>query len=150
MAKIHSRKRGNSRSRKPIVVEKTKTLHSDEEIKEKVIELAKKGTRASEIGLIMRDQYGVGDLRAFLDDRLVTFLKKEKTAPEYPQDLIDLIRKAVKMRVHMKKNVTDNNNKVKLSHVESKIHRLVKYYKKEKVLTSDWKYQHDKANLLLK
>jgi len=150
MAKIHSKKKGKSRSKKPRVIQKTDSTYSDTEIKEKVIELAKKGIRASEIGLIMRDKYGVGDLRAFLGKRLVLFLKDEQVAPEFPSDILDLIRKAVSMRNHMKNNGTDMHNKVKLSHVESKINRLVKYYKKEKILPNNWKYDSENAHLLLK
>lgn len=150
MAKIHSKKRGKSRSKKPRVIEKTKTKYSDKEIKEKVLELAKKGMRASEIGLIMRDEYGVGDLRAFLGKRLVLFLKEEKASATYPQDMLDLIKKAVKVRTHLKKNGTDKHNKAKLINIESKINRLVRYYKKEKVLPGEWRYDPETAHLLLK
>ena len=150
MAKLHSRKRGKSKSKKPKVREKTQNKYSDEEIKQKIIELVKKGTRPSEIGLILRDEYGVGDLRVVLGMRLMEFLAEEKALQAYPQDLIDLIRKAVRVRNHMKDNKQDKHNGVKLTHIESKIHRLVKYYKKEKVLSGDWKYDYKTAPLLLK
>lgn len=150
MAKIHSKKRGKSKSRKPRTVEKTSKKHSDKQVKEMIIELSKKGMRVSEIGKKLRDEYGIGDVRAYLGKRMVAFMKEEKASTEYPQDLLDLIRKAVRMRGHMKNNKTDKHNKVKLSHVESKIHRLVKYYKKEKTLSADWKYDPETAQLLLK
>ncbi|MDD5022884.1 MAG: 30S ribosomal protein S15 [Candidatus ainarchaeum sp.] len=151
MAKIHSKKRGKSKSRKLRVIKKTESKYSDKEIIEKIHELSKKGMRASEIGMFMRDNYGVGDIRAFLGGkRLVTFLKKENISQTYPQDILDLIKKAVTVRTHMKKNKTDKHNKVKLAHIESKIGRLIKYYKKEKVLPKDWKYDPETAHLLLK
>ena len=151
MAKIHSKKRGKSKSRKPRMIEKTQNEYGDEEIKEKIIEMAKKGVRPSEIGLRLRDKYGVGDVRAYLNGkRLVSFLKEEQIAHTYPQDLLDLIKKAVGMKNHLKNNVTDKHNSVKLKNVESKIHRLVKYYKKEGVLDKNWKYDPKTANLLLK
>ena len=81
---------------------------------------------------------------------LLAFLKKEKAAPEYPEDLMTLIRKAVRMREHMKGSKKDVHNKVKLGHVESKIMRLVKYYSKTGALQKGWKYDPESAALLVK
>jgi small subunit ribosomal protein S15 len=54
------------------------------------------------------------------------------------------------MSEHTKSSNKDVHNKVKLRHVESKIQRLVRYYVKEGVLPSGWKYERDKAALLVK
>lgn len=149
MARMHSKKRGKSKSHKPRGVV-SDSSYSKEEIKKVALELARKGTRPSQIGITLRDQYGVGNLRVVLGERLNTMIKKEGSASKYPQDLMDLIRKAVKLREHMKKNKQDEHNKVKLMHVESKISRLVTYYKREKVLERNWKYDPENAVLLLK
>ncbi|MBN2478287.1 30S ribosomal protein S15 [Candidatus Micrarchaeota archaeon] len=150
MAKLHSKKRGKSKSRKPLDAVKPEGVN-DEEIKELIINLAKQGTSPSVIGTILRDEHGIGDVRLVLGGkRLSTFLKEQKVAGEYPEDLLSLIKKAVKMREHLKSKGSDKHNKVKLSNVESKIHRLVKYYKKEKVLPSGWKYDPESAALLVR
>ena len=149
MARMHSKKRGKSKSHKPKGAV-SESSYSKEEIKKVALELAKKGTRPSQIGITLRDQYGVGNVKAVLGEKLNTMIKKEGSASKYPQDLLDLIRKAVKLREHMKKNKQDEHNKVKLMHVESKISRLVIYYKREKILASNWKYDPENAVLLLK
>jgi len=148
MAKLHSRGRGKSKSRK----KKTREIKKVDvaKIKELIVDLSKKGTRPSEIGRLLRDEHGVPDVEVLLKKRLVTFLKEENVAAEYPQDLLDLIKKAVGMREHMKKNKSDRHNKVKLAHVESKISRLVKYYKKSGTIPATWKYQPESAALLVK
>ena len=81
---------------------------------------------------------------------LLSFLKKEGVAPEYPEDLMQLITKAVRMQKHLKGTNKDVHNQVKLVHVESKINRLVRYYKKRGVLPGNWKYSSENAALLVK
>ncbi len=78
------------------------------------------------------------------------FLKKERLASEYPEDILTLIKKAVRLRNHMKSNKKDVHNKTKLSHIESKINRLAKYYIKKGGLPKDWKYDPESAVLLAK
>ena len=52
------------------------------------------------------------------------------------------------MRGHLKTNNRDISNKSK-SYTLSKIKRLVKYYRGKK-LSKDWKYEPEKAELLVK
>ena len=51
-------------------------------------------------------------------------------APELPEDLYYLIKKAVAMRKHLEANRKDKDGKFHLILVESRIHRLARYYKK--------------------
>ncbi|KAJ6675088.1 RIBOSOMAL PROTEIN S15P/S13E [Salix viminalis] len=51
--------------------------------------------------------------------------------PEIPEDLYHLIKKAVVIRKHLEKN---KDSKFRLILVESRIHRLARYYKKTKKL----------------
>jgi small subunit ribosomal protein S15 len=76
-------------------------------------------------------------------------LEERNAAPKYPSTLIDLIRKAVSLRKHLEVNSRDKQNKKKLTDVESKIKRLVRYYRGNK-LPADWKYSHEEAALLVK
>ena len=69
--------------------------------------------------------------------------------PELPEDLQNLINKAVNLRGHLEKNSRDKHNRHGLQLIESKIRRLEKYYKDAEVLPDGWKYSHEKAKLLL-
>lgn len=59
--------------------------------------------------------------------------------PEIPEDLYHLIKKAVAIRKHLERNRKDKDSKFRLILVESRIHRLARYYKKTKKLPPVWK-----------
>lgn len=60
-------------------------------------------------------------------------------APEIPEDLYHLIKKAVAIRKHLDKAKKDMVSKNKLILTESKIHRISRYYKRTRVLPPTWK-----------
>ncbi|KAF3618119.1 40S ribosomal protein S13 [Capsicum annuum] len=51
-------------------------------------------------------------------------------APEIPEDLYHLIKKAVTIRKNLERSRKDKDSKFRLILVESRIHRLARYYKK--------------------
>ncbi|MHA1467958.1 MAG: 30S ribosomal protein S15 [Promethearchaeota archaeon] len=53
------------------------------------------------------------------------------------------------MRKHMEENHKDLEGKKGLQRTESKIYRLIKYYKKAKVLDSTFKYDPEKIRTLV-
>lgn len=61
--------------------------------------------------------------------KILRILKKIGLAPEIPEDLYHLIKKAVSMRKHLEANRKDRDGKFRLILVESRIHRLARYYK---------------------
>jgi small subunit ribosomal protein S15 len=122
---------------------------SKDEIIALVEKLSKEGKPERVIGLILRDEYGVPSVKAVVGKTVSQILAEKKLSPKYPSDLIDLIRRAVGVRKHLKANTRDTSNKIKLVHIESKIKRLVRYYRGNK-LPSDWKYNPDEAALLVK
>lgn len=151
MAKLHSKKHGKSgRKRAKAKVSPKWVDYSEKEVKEIIADLAKKGTSPTMMGAILRDQYAVPAIKPLLGKTLRAHLAAENLLPQYPDDLINLIRKAVRMRNHIKGNKADTHGKVKLLHVESKINRLVKYYTRTGRLPSDWKYDSESAALLVK
>jgi small subunit ribosomal protein S15 len=151
LARLHSKKHGRSRSRFPKrkVAPDWQPLSSDE-VKELVRKFARQGYLPSEIGRILRDHYGVPSVRAAIGKRLVAFLEEEKLAPKVPEDLLQLLRKAVRMWNHLKNHKKDIHNRVKYQHLLSKIHRLSKYYKRVGKLPQDWKYTPESAALLVR
>ncbi|MCD5409529.1 MAG: 30S ribosomal protein S15, partial [Methanocellales archaeon] len=58
-------------------------------------------------------------------------------------------QKAVGLKRHLDQNSKDLHNKRSLQITESKIRRLVKYYKKEGVLPEDWIYNLQTAEMLI-
>jgi small subunit ribosomal protein S15 len=151
MAKLHSGKKGKSGSRKPKAASRPEWCsYSDDEVKEIIRKLAKEGMGPTKIGLILRDEHGIPSAKPFVGMTIGQFLEAEKLSPKFPDYLLSLIKKAVGMRNHMRRNKPDLGNKVKLLHVESKIHRLVKYYRKEKRIPAGWKYNPETAALLVK
>lgn len=60
---------------------------------------------------------------------MLRILRKHGLAPEIPEDLYHLIKKAVSMRKHLEQFRKDRDGKFRLILVESRIHRLARYYK---------------------
>ncbi|MGB9732307.1 MAG: 30S ribosomal protein S15 [Candidatus Micrarchaeia archaeon] len=153
MAKLHTKGKGKSKSRKPDVEigKMPEDLKLSKEEIEKIVEnLAKQHTHQAMIGQILREKYGVKYFKQVFGKRLGEVLEEKGLLPQLPQDLLDLMKKAVNIRAHLEKNHKDVHNKVRLARVESKIWRLTKYYKKEGILPSNWKYDPNTAALLIK
>ncbi len=149
MARMHSRKRGKSEStRPPASVPLDWVSLSREEIEDIIVRLGKRGVPPSQIGMILRDVYGVPLVRRVLGKRLTRVLAEHGAAPEIPEDLQALIRRALRIRRHLETHRKDLHSRRGLQLIESKIHRLVKYYKRVGKLPADWKYDPKRAELL--
>lgn len=149
MARLHTRKKGRSASHKPLVKSIGWVRLSKDEVVSLVERLAKEGKAEAQIGLALRDEHGVPSVKAIVGKTVSQILAEKKLSPKYPSDLTDLIRKAVSLRKHVEANPRDKSNRKKLGDVESKIKRLVRYYRGKK-LPRDWKYSPEEAALLVK
>ncbi|RLG53212.1 MAG: 30S ribosomal protein S15 [Thermoproteota archaeon] len=139
MGRMHARRKGQSHSnRPPPTVVPNWTRIKAAEIEEIIVDLAKRGVPPSQIGLILRDSYGVPLVKRVLGVKLTRILEKHGLAPPIPEDLSNLINKAKRIMRHLKEHKKDIHNKRNLQLVEAKIRRLVKYYKREGVLPPDW------------
>jgi small subunit ribosomal protein S15 len=76
-------------------------------------------------------------------------LKEKNISPQLPEDLTNLMRKAVKLGEHLKINNKDVHNTRALRLTEAKILRLAKYYRSNNVIPDDWKYSLSNAKLLV-
>ena len=151
MARMHSRSRGKSGSKKPLrKVMPVWLRYSQKEAELIIAKLAKEGKNAAEIGIILRDTYGIPDVRLLFKKKLSYILQEKGMAPEVPDNLSALIRKSVKIRKHMGKSVKDETSKRGLLLTESKIKRLTKYYKRTGKLAADWKYDPERAGFFMK
>ena len=70
-------------------------------------------------------------------------------APEIPEDLYQLIKKAVSVRKHLERFRKDMDAKFRLILIESRIHRLARYYKTSGQLSPNWKYESSTASTLI-
>ena len=119
------------------------------EVTKHIENLAKKGFKPSQIGVILRDNYAIPQSRLITGAKILRILKKKGIAPEIPEDLYYLMKRAVGMRKHIEKNKRDKDSKYRLILVESKIHRLIRYYKLTKQLPANWKYDYQTALALV-
>lgn len=150
MARMHSRDKGKSGSTKPVTKKKHPWVrYGANEVEQLVAKLGKSGKTASQIGIILRDTYGIPDVKIMTEKTVVRILKEKKLYPELPEDFLALVKKQIKIQKHLEKNRHDMPSKRGLQLTESKIRRLVKYYKKTKKLPKDWTYDPEKARLLI-
>tara|TARA_B110001452_G_scaffold141134_1_gene117339 strand:+ start:759 stop:1313 length:555 start_codon:yes stop_codon:yes gene_type:complete len=70
-------------------------------------------------------------------------------SPEIPEDLYCLIKKAVSVRKHLDKFRQDKDAKFRLILIESRIHRVARYYKSVKALPPTFKYESATASTLV-
>lgn len=147
---MHARKKGSSKSVKPDRKDAPDWVpYNKKELEEIIVKLAKEGHTPSKIGLLLRDQYGVPDVRPIMGVKLTQVLEKNNLGLKLPEDLQSLVNKAVALRVHADKHPHDRHNRRGLHLIESKIRRLTKYYIKSGKLPAGWRYDPENARLLV-
>ena len=151
MARMHTRRKGKSCSKHPMVSENPAWVAlSATEIEDLIAKLAKDGIVSAKIGLILRDQYGVPDVKLATGKTITKIMEEKNVMPSLPEDLSNLMRRAISLNGHLKENKGDISNKRGLNMIEAKIRRLERYYKRNGVLPADWKYSLKNAELMLK
>jgi small subunit ribosomal protein S15 len=150
MARMHSRKKGSSRSRPPIRDKSPEWCDiGKEELEKIIIRLHDSGYSSSRIGLTLRDQYGVPSAKHILGRNMMRFLRERTTVSEIPEDLGNLMRKALHVRKHLKSSPKDIHNKRSLQLCESKIRRMARYYVRTGKLSKGWEYKPETAEILV-
>lgn len=119
------------------------------DVEELVCKMSKKGLNPSQIGVLLRDSHGIPQVKSVTGQKVVRLLKKNGLAPEIPEDLYMLIKKAVQVRKHLEINRKDKDSKFRLILIESRIHRLARYYRTTRKLPSNWKYESATASTLV-
>jgi len=118
---------------------------------EKIIEkLAKEGKTASQIGAILRDQYGIYDVKEVLGKKLVKYLREKNLYFQIPEDLRALFKRYLIVEKHLLVHKKDKHSKRGLRIIESKIRRLINYYKEKGILDPNFKFKKDEIALYLK
>ncbi|KAI5055648.1 hypothetical protein GOP47_0029169 [Adiantum capillus-veneris] len=86
-----------------------------------------------------------------VEDHICKLTKKGLTPSQIGVILRDShgIGQAVAVRKHLERNRKDKDSKFRLILVESRVHRLARYYKKIKKLPPNWKYECATASTLV-
>jgi small subunit ribosomal protein S15 len=122
---------------------------SKEELEKTIMKLHDTGMSPSRIGLTLRDQYGVPNVKLVIGTSITGFLRDNNALADIPEDLTNLMRKALHVRKHIKTNKKDVHNKRALQLTENKIRRMVKYYHDSGRLAPEWTYSPETAEILI-
>lgn len=155
MARMHARRKGKSGSEKPVWTQTPAWIErSSEEIVQTVVEKAREGMSSAQIGILLRDSYGVPSVKRLTGKSITTIMRENGIGMDYPEDFLNLVSKAYRLRIHLTTNKGDLHSKRGLNLIESKIRRLVKYYKKHysewEMFTPTFKYEPDRAPYYLR
>jgi small subunit ribosomal protein S13e len=150
MGRMYGSGKGISKSSIPYKKKPPRWLNVDaNEVVRQIEVLAKKGYKPSQIGVILRDNFAIPQSRLITGAKILRILKKKGLAPQIPEDLYALMKRAVSIRKHIEKNKRDKDSKYRLILVESNIHRLVRYYTLTKQIPSNWRYDYQTALALV-
>jgi len=148
MGRLHTHNHGKSHSIRPIDPKKPDWVkQTNEEIEGLIIKYAKEGMTTSQIGIKLRDQHAIPLVKPIINKGIKEVLIENKLNPEIPEDLNNIVMKAVNLQKHLKENRSDNRNTRSLELVEAKVHRLSTHYKKTGEIDQKWKYKSVVAQL---
>ncbi len=94
------------------------------ELKKIILELSENHA-PSQIGLILRDQYGIPTTKIF-GKKLKAYL--EELGIKRNEDLENAEKKVTGLKEHLKENITDRSAKHKLQHAQSRLNIIKKYF----------------------
>jgi small subunit ribosomal protein S15 len=141
MARIHAHTHGKSHSVRPASKNIPSWPVNDQvEISSLILQLSKEGLTPSEIGIQLRDEHAIPLTKPILGKSITEVLEESNIIREMPEDLNQLVQKAVGLQKHLKLHNSDHRNIRSLELIEAKIHRISKYYKRIGKLHKSWKY----------
>ena len=149
MARMHSGAHGKSGSKKPLKRIPSWAPYKEKEVEKLIIKYAKAGKTASQIGMILRDNYGIHSVRALTNKKLLGILTENKVAPALPEDILSLIKKMIAIKQHLEKNKHDQPARRGLLLTTSKIHRLSKHYQRTGRLAAGWQLDTERLKMYL-
>jgi small subunit ribosomal protein S15 len=150
MSRKYSSAKGKAGSKKPIKkAVPSWNRYGAKEAEMLILKLHKEGQTPSQIGLHLRDVYGVPDVKVLCNKSITSILADKKVLNPMPEDLMALIKKLVMIKKHLDENKQDKVALRGLQITESKIQGLIKYYKRTGRLAKDWTYDVSKAKLYI-
>ena len=148
MGRMHSHNYGKSHSTRPLNPKAPSWIKQDpKEIEELIVKYAKDDLSASQIGVKLRDQHSIPLVKPILKKTITKVLEENELNGDLPEDLDNIVKKAIGLQKHLKINKKDNRNIRSLELIEAKVHRLSVYYKKIGKIPKKWKYKSVIAQL---
>ena len=148
MGRMHTHRHGKSHSIRPSTLRAPSWItQSPAEIEELVIKYSKDGLTPSQIGIKLRDQHSIPLIKPITKKSIGEILEEKDLKAEMPEDLENIVKKAVGLQKHLKANKGDSRNVRSLELIEAKVHRLSVYYKKIGRIPATWKYKSVVAQL---
>ena len=97
MSRMHSKGKGASGSRKPHSQAPPEWSNSDKkEVEELILQLSEEGNSNASIGTILRDKHGVPNVRLVTGERISQTLERLGKSGKLPEDLMSLMRRALR------------------------------------------------------
>ena len=150
MARMHSKGKGTSGSSKPNTDTAPSWSESDKgTVEELIIKYANEGHSSAKIGTLLRDMHAVPDVRLVMGERISQTLSRNNLDSTYPEDMMNLMRKALSLIDHLSSNKKDLHNRRQLELCESRLRRLAKYYVGTGRISSTWTYKRDQLRLMV-
>ena len=147
---MYSRKRGQSGSTRPAKKQLPSWVsYSAKEVELLIAKLSKEGKTASQIGVYLRDEYGIPSVKLLCNKSITDILAEKKLQKVLPEDLLALLKKVDGIKEHLEGNHKDQPANRGLTLTESKILRLVRYYKRTGRVAKDWNYNPKQIKMYL-
>ncbi len=142
MGRLHSHNYGKSHSTRPLDSKAPSWIKQDtKEIEELIVKYGKDDLSASQIGVKLRDQHSIPLVKPIIKKTISEVLEENDLKTDLPEDLDNIVKKAIGLQKHLKSNKNDNRNVRSLELIEAKVHRLSVYYKKTGRIPQNWKYK---------
>ncbi|MFB6159323.1 MAG: 30S ribosomal protein S15 [Candidatus Nanohalobium sp.] len=144
MSRMHDSASGSSGSSKPVEKNNPDWVeYGEDEIKEIILELREDGLEPAQIGLKLRDQYGVPSVKQATGQKITEVLEENDVAPETPEDLNNLVEKAESIEEHLKENGNDEQAERRLELTKAKIRKVANYHRENGNIPENWKYEEE-------
>ena len=148
MARIHSHHHGKSHQTRPTSKRPPSWLtYSADEVNSLIMKMAREGLTPSQIGVRLRDEYGIPLVKPITGKSILSLLSENKLAPVLPEDLQNLVQTATRLQRHLTTFKSDRKNIRSLELIEAKVYRLSKYYRTIGRLPEDFRFKAMVAQL---
>ena len=148
MGRMHTHRHGKSHSIRPATLRAPSWITlTPAEIEALVIKYAKDGLTPSQIGIKLRDQHSIPLIKPITKKGINQILEENDLKADMPEDLENIVNKAVGLQKHLKENKGDNRNVRSLELIEANVHRLSVYYKRIERIPKTCKYKSVVAQL---
>jgi len=148
MGRMHTHRHGKAHSIRPATLRAPSWITVvSKEVEELVVKYAKDGMAPGQIGIKLRDQHSIPLIKPITKKSVEEILIENNLLSEMPEDLENIVKKAVGLQRHLKENKGDRRNVRSLELIEAKVHRLSVYYKKINRIPATWKYKSVVAQL---